>query len=151
MHRSALAPLASNAALDNVRPVSSPIAQGRHEPSAVDGSPRARNIATALVSNCTSDVRAALVEHGIDRWFDQIILSAEVGVMKPAPEIYARATDGLDIDPAACLYVGDGSDNELDGAANAGMRPVLYDPNESTGPDFITVTSHLDLLTYVDQ
>lgn len=113
---------------------------------------RRRNIAIGLVSNCTSDVRAALVEHGMDRWFDQMVLSAEVGVMKPAPEIYALAADGLGVDPATCLYVGDGSDNELAGAASAGMRPVLYDPRESTdGSDFLAVTSHLDLLTYVDQ
>ncbi len=113
---------------------------------------RERNITIGLVSNCTSDVRAALVEHEMDQWFDQMILSAEVGVMKPATEIYALAANRLDVDPASCLYVGDGSDSELAGAAKAGMRPVLYNPKGSaTEPELAAVTSHLDLLAYIDR
>lgn len=113
---------------------------------------RRRNVTVGLVSNCTSDVRLALVEHGMDRWFDEVILSAEVGVMKPAPEIYTTVADRLGIDPAACLYVGDGSDDELIGAASAGMTPILYDCDRANpATDGLVVSSHLELLAHVDR
>lgn len=113
---------------------------------------RERGFAIGLVSNCTSDVRQALATSGMDRWFDHVVLSAEVGVMKPASEIYAMAAAGLGVDAADCLYVGDGSDHELDGAATAGMTAILYDRLEAAPPSaFPTIASHLDLLDVVDR
>lgn len=45
--------------------------------------------------------------------------------MKPEPAIYRAALDALHLLPDQTLYVGDGSDEELSGAARCGMRPVL--------------------------
>lgn len=121
---------------------------------------RDRGILVGLVSNCTSDVRLAMVEHEMAGWFDAVILSAEVGIMKPAPEIFELAARRLDVEPAACLFVGDGGDDELDGAAAAGMTPLRYDPTGSRvrsvgasvgGPSAIVISSHLDLLPLVDR
>ncbi len=113
---------------------------------------RGRGVSIGLISNCTSEVRQALCDHGMDRWFDEILLSAEIGVMKPASEIYELAARRLGTEPASCLYVGDGSDNELDGAAAAGMTPLLYD-RASTGsaPQAGAISSHLELLRFVDR
>ena len=142
---------------------------------------RAGGLKVALVSNCTSDVRPALTTHGMDEWFDCLILSAEVGVMKPAPEIYALAARSLEVEPHECLYTGDGSDHELEGAAEAGMTPILYDrtapqpsptgststqptstqptpdgstaarPAATTAAAVETVSSHLELIRYLDR
>jgi FMN phosphatase YigB (HAD superfamily) len=48
--------------------------------------------------------------------------SCEEGVAKPAPDIYLRALDRLDARADTTVYVGDGADNELAGAAHAGLR-----------------------------
>jgi putative hydrolase of the HAD superfamily len=113
---------------------------------------RQRGFTIGLVSNCTSDVVEALAATGMDRWFDHVVLSAQVGVMKPAPEIYAMAAAGLGVDAAECLYVGDGNDHELDGAATAGMTAILYDRLGAAPPSaFPTIASHLDLLDLVDR
>ncbi len=46
-------------------------------------------IRTALLSNAWSNARAELVEfHGLNRVFDLIIYSAEIGLAKPDPRIY---------------------------------------------------------------
>jgi putative hydrolase of the HAD superfamily len=45
--------------------------------------------------------------------------------MKPARQIYERACAELGVEPAECLFVGDGANDELRGAQDVGMRPVL--------------------------
>ena len=50
-----------------------------------------------------------------------------VGFLKPHPETYRVACERLGIAPGECLYVGDGGDNELTGAAAAGLHAVLIE------------------------
>ena len=57
--------------------------------------------------------------------FDVAVLSFDVGMVKPDPRIYELATERLGVGANDCLYVGDGSDGELSGAAQAGMTAVL--------------------------
>ena len=57
--------------------------------------------------------------------FDVAVLSFDVGMAKPDPRIYELATERLGVAANDCLYVGDGSDGELSGAAQAGMTAVL--------------------------
>ncbi|MDH6111838.1 putative hydrolase of the HAD superfamily [Kitasatospora sp. MAP12-15] len=80
-----------------------------------------------LVSNCSSDVRSMLDSSALAPLLDTTVLSAEAGLMKPDPAIFRLAAERLGVDSSACLYVGDGNDNELDGAAQAGMAPILLD------------------------
>lgn len=44
------------------------------------------------------------------------------GVAKPDPEIYLRALHRLGVQPEAAIFIGDGGDNELAGAEEAGLR-----------------------------
>lgn len=88
---------------------------------------RGMEIRTAAVSNCTSDVRSMIESSQLGPLFDCAILSAEVGIMKPDIEIYREAARCLDVEPAECIYVGDGSDGELNGARSSGMRAVMLE------------------------
>lgn len=89
---------------------------------------RASGISLGLVSNCSSDVRQMLDDSGLGSYFDTIVLSAEVGVMKPNVEIFRRALSGLNVKTA--FYIGDGDDGELAGAQAAGLTDVLLDLGE---------------------
>ncbi len=55
--------------------------------------------------------------------------------MKPDPEIYLRTARQLEVDPADCLFVGDGANDELAGAARVGMTPVLFAPGTPRWPE----------------
>jgi HAD superfamily hydrolase (TIGR01509 family) len=55
-------------------------------------------------------------------WFDAAVFSCELGVAKPEPRIYLEATRRLQVEPSDALYVGDGGDDELLGAQQAGLR-----------------------------
>ncbi|WP_457062249.1 HAD family hydrolase [Mycobacteroides abscessus] len=88
---------------------------------------RKRAIRTGAISNCTSDVRSMIEGSQLGPLLDCVILSAEVGIMKPDIKIYREAARRLDLRPAECIYIGDGSDGELNGAECSGMRAILLE------------------------
>ncbi len=53
------------------------------------------------------------------------VFSCAEGARKPDSRLYEACASRLSVDPAECIYVGDGDDDELEGAAAVGMRPVL--------------------------
>jgi putative hydrolase of the HAD superfamily len=91
-----------------------------------------RGMPTALISMCAPDTPALWRATPLAGLIDVEVFSCEVGLRKPDPEIYLAATARLGVDPADCLYVGDGSYAELSGATAVGMHAVLIrDPAEA--------------------
>lgn len=86
---------------------------------------RARGLGVGLVSNCTEEVADVWPETSFARLFDVAVFSATVGIAKPEPAIYRLAASRLGVEPAECLFVGDGANDELRGARDVGMTPVL--------------------------
>ncbi len=87
-----------------------------------------------LVSNCTSDMASCFHESGIGRQVDAAAFSTDLGVMKPNVRMYQHVCDRLGVAPTRCLYVGDGGDDELSGAAAAGMDAVLLETSPRAWP-----------------
>ena len=84
----------------------------------------ARGMKVGLISNCFSEEAVAIRESSIFEYFDAVVLSYEVGRMKPDPNIYRLCTQKLGVLETQCLFVGDGGSNELDGATAVGMKAV---------------------------
>jgi len=80
---------------------------------------------TGLLTDCSAEVPAIFPETPLAPLFDVTVFSCLVGMKKPDPRIYHLATEQLKVKPRSCLYIGDGSSQELTGAAAAGMHPVL--------------------------
>ena len=78
-----------------------------------------------LISNCTEEVSRLWRSTPFSPLVDEAVLSFDAGLAKPDPRIYELAITGLGVSANRCLYVGDGSDGELTGAAKAGMTAVL--------------------------
>jgi len=95
-------------------------------------------LTTVVVSNIGWDIRPTLHHHGVLRSVDEVVLSVEVGVAKPDPEIFALACEQAGVPPQRCLMVGDtGSDA---GAVAAGIRTLLLptsDPGRPHGLDAV--------------
>jgi putative hydrolase of the HAD superfamily len=86
-------------------------------------------VRTGLVSNSWG-------EEGYDRTrfgelFDVLVISGEIGIRKPAPEIYALAAERLGRAPERCVFVDDLPGN-LKPAAAIGMATVLHRNAERT-------------------
>jgi putative hydrolase of the HAD superfamily len=58
-----------------------------------------------------------------------LVISSEVGWRKPASPFFAHLAATLALPPHAMLYVGDEVANDYEGACQAGMQAVLFDPN----------------------
>lgn len=86
---------------------------------------RERGLRVGLISNCTEDVALVWADSRFAPLFDAAVLSATAGCMKPNRRIYQRACEELGVEPAECLFVGDGANDELRGARDVGMTPVL--------------------------
>lgn len=90
-----------------------------------------RGIKTAIVSNIPFDVRPAFRTIGAADHVTEFVLSFEVGVVKPNPEIFETTLSRLGVSAADALMVGDSE--EADGAARTvGCGFALVDPLPTT-------------------
>jgi epoxide hydrolase-like predicted phosphatase len=81
---------------------------------------------TALLSNAWSDLRGMLTE----RWeiadaFDEMVISAEVGIVKPDPRIYHMALDRLQVAPQEAVFVDDFIEN-IEGGKAVGLHTIHF-------------------------
>ena len=93
---------------------------------------RARGVKTALVSNCSYNTRPIVERLQLEDEFDAVILSFEVGSMKPEPEIYRIALEAVgDSDAGHAVFVDD-QVLYCDGAEAVGLDTYLiFRPEEA--------------------
>ncbi|WP_327031720.1 HAD family hydrolase [Micromonospora ureilytica] len=90
----------------------------------------------ALISNATSETAEAWPQSPLARRFDVAVFSCDVGLAKPDLAIYHTAVGRLGVAPADCVYVGDGADGELAGAAAVGMTVLRTTEHNDTDPSW---------------
>ena len=78
-----------------------------------------------LLSNADLSLRDRLTEFGIIDLFDAVVVSADVGMAKPEPEIYELAAERLVLPPSECVFVDD-LERNLDVAKTVGMQTVHF-------------------------
>jgi putative hydrolase of the HAD superfamily len=100
-------------------------------------------IRLALITNGASDTqRATLRALDLERRFDAVVISGEVGVAKPDPAAFQLVCDELGTDPAATWHVGDNLVTDIAGAKGAGLVTVwlnrrrMVPPSGLVEPDF---------------
>jgi epoxide hydrolase-like predicted phosphatase len=96
------------------------------------GAARAAGIRTGLVSNSWGTRRydRAMLE----ALFDGVVISGEVGMRKPAPEMYRLGAERAGTAPEDCVYVDDLPFN-LPPAAELGMATVHHTDTAATIPE----------------
>jgi epoxide hydrolase-like predicted phosphatase len=90
---------------------------------------RAAGIRTGLVSNSWGTSRYDRA--GLAELFDGVVISGEVGIRKPAPEIYELGAEQIGVEPSACVFVDDLPFN-LEPAAELGMGTVHHTSSQDT-------------------
>lgn len=85
---------------------------------------RRRGYRLGLVSNVSPLAAQPIDRLGVSRYFDAVILSFEVGLLKPDPAVFELACRRLGVLPVECAFVADGGFGELDAAAALGMLTV---------------------------
>jgi putative hydrolase of the HAD superfamily len=111
---------------------------------------RTDGLRLGVISNCTVDSSRAFAVSDLVARVDAAVLSCDVGLVKPEAAIYGLAARRLGVPPGECVFVGDGADRELPGAAAVGMRVIQtrqYDHTDVTWPG--EWVGHLDDLTAI--
>ena len=90
-------------------------------------------VSVAVISNTNDGHVLWLDEHVPElREFDLVMMSNEVGLHKPDPEIFRLALELLAVEPGAALFVDDLAQN-VTAAQALGMAGVVHTDWESTG------------------
>lgn len=101
-----------------------------------------RGYRVGLVSNTVSSTMLPeeLMSVGIWDEMEVAILSSDVRIKKPNPEIFRVACEKAAISPGKCVYIGDQPNRDVEGPRKAGFAGVIlikteaYDPEKDTGP-----------------
>jgi FMN phosphatase YigB (HAD superfamily) len=85
---------------------------------------RAR-VPLALITNGPSDTqRGKLRVHGLEHWFEVVVISGEVGVAKPNASVFDLALNQLLVERENVWHVGDSLTTDVAGAKAAGLTAV---------------------------
>lgn len=92
---------------------------------------RADGRRTAMLSNCGPEVIDRVrAQRDVTRYFDALVISWEVGAIKPEPAIYRIALERLGVAPGEALFVDDRPEN-VAGAEAVGMEAMLFQGDAS--------------------
>ena len=85
---------------------------------------------TACLSNGTHEWTLAVIkDHGLRLLFDEVILSGDLGIVKPNPEIYIRALDILHVAASEAIFVDDRKVN-VTAAEECGIHSLVFESTD---------------------
>ena len=97
---------------------------------------------TALLSNAWDNMRQLMKNvWKIDHIFDHFFISAEMGLAKPASEIYQVVIETLKQDPSELVFIDDFVEN-FEGASEAGLNAIHFRSREQA---LAELAEYLDL------
>jgi putative hydrolase of the HAD superfamily len=106
---------------------------------------RERGMTLVIASNWDCSLPEWLRPAGIVDLVDGVVTSAEVGAAKPSPRVFERALAIAGVEPGNALHVGDKIDNDVEGAAAAGVRGVLLQREGEPPPGVESIRSLQEL------
>jgi putative hydrolase of the HAD superfamily len=95
---------------------------------------RAAGLRVVVASNWDVSLHDVLERIGLAPSLDGIVTSAQVGARKPAPAVFESALRLAGAAPAEAVHVGDSVDEDVHGALDAGIEPVLLSRDGRQAP-----------------
>lgn len=106
-----------------------------------------------ITNGSTQRQMAKIVNTNLDRYFDIIIISEEVGLSKPDKRIFELALNKLNVQPEAALFVGDDIEKDIGGCQNVNINGIWLNPhinkNETEIKPYAEINSLDGLLNYL--
>ncbi len=79
----------------------------------------------AVISNATSNLcRRILRENSLEKLFQVVVISRDLGIRKPDPRIFHYTLERLRVKPDEAVHVGDSIEQDIIGAKRAGLKAV---------------------------
>ena len=89
-------------------------------------------VKTGLISNSWG--RGRYDRDAFPEMFDGVVISGEVGLFKPQPEIFHMGAERIGVPPEECVFVDDLKEN-CEGATAVGMTAILHRGADTTLPE----------------
>ncbi|MFQ3536329.1 MAG: HAD family phosphatase [Aggregatilineales bacterium] len=86
---------------------------------------RERGLRLGLLSNDSIALADKLAQLDLYRHFDAVVISAQIGALKPEPEAFRAIAQMLEVSPPECIFIDDNTVN-VDGAKSIGMHGLRY-------------------------
>ena len=103
----------------------------------------------AVLSNGQSKSQHDKISHcEMDDYFEEIVVSGDIGINKPNKEIFEIMAERLDCKPEECVFVGDVFASDIIGAIKANMIPIwiVGDPERPSSYKGIRISNIKELL-----
>ncbi len=86
-----------------------------------------KNCKTGLLSNSATEYLGRIIDlHALESLFDVLIVSADVGLVKPDPRIFEHALDQLGVKAEEAIFIDDNPRN-TEAASRLGIKGITYD------------------------
>ena len=95
---------------------------------------RSAALAVGLISNTTRDLDELIAAFALGDLVDGAVTSAQVGVFKPAPPIFAAALERVGVAAGEAVMVGDSRHDDVEGALAAGLAGAVLLDREGRAP-----------------
>jgi HAD superfamily hydrolase (TIGR01509 family) len=96
---------------------------------------KTKGLKTGIITNTSGRIARTRLDtffgESLDKLFDTIIISSEVGLLKPNKKIFKLALDRINVKPEKAIFIDDSS-HYLSGAREIGMHTILYKDTKST-------------------
>lgn len=106
-----------------------------------------------LASNGNTDTqRSRIASAGIERYFEGIFISGEVGVNKPDKGFFDYCFAKMEgFDPAKTIIVGDSLTSDILGGKNAGIATCWLNPTHKTAPPELQPDYQIESLSKLEE
>ncbi len=86
-----------------------------------------RGYVLGIIANTasTTEIPEWLEADGLKPYFKAVILSSQLGIRKPNPEVYLEAARRAGVEPGRSAYIGDNPSRDIQGARSAGFKMVV--------------------------
>ena len=104
---------------------------------------RERGIRTALLTNGGArNQRRSVERHGLEQYFDCIVIEGEFGVGKPDERVFAHAMQSCGCVPDTTWMVGDSLEADIEPAVSVGLHAIWVDALGAGLPEGAAIVPH---------
>lgn len=97
-----------------------------------------------LISNGGADyIRTTLQNNDLEILFDEVLISAEIGMLKPDLKIYKYMLDKLKLEPQETVFIDDHKNN-IEAAQTLGMFGIIYTTCNNLKKQLNRIDIHVD-------
>lgn len=107
---------------------------------------------TMITNGALSWQREKIEKLDIEDYFEEIIVSGELGHHKPSPKIFEEMTKRTGVNPSEIIYIGNDYRKDIQGAKTSGWRTIWVkrtdEERDETVPDY-TISELSELLDFL--